>query len=76
MAQRCTYCGRTKAKHKGPDGKYRACFDVERFKQALKEAHALASQTPTPPVGPTSETGSIPVGASDNLSAEKKEEPK
>lgn len=27
---------------------------------------ALASQTPTPPVGPTSETGSIPAGARDD----------
>jgi hypothetical protein len=28
---------------------------------------ALASQTPTPPVGPTSETGSIPAGARDKI---------
>ena len=32
MAQRCSFCGRTKKQHNG-----RACVDVEGFKKILKQ---------------------------------------
>lgn len=47
MAQRCSHCGRTKAQHKGPDGKYLACVDVEGFKRVLKEQAKAAGPEST-----------------------------
>lgn len=49
MAQRCACCGRTKAKHNGPDGKYRACVDIQGFKRALAANETVSSEAASTP---------------------------
>ncbi len=44
MAQRCTYCGKTKKQHYDKDGNYTACVDRAGLRRALTERKGLRKE--------------------------------